>query len=110
MNSFRSYIDIFRQPRMLDTLTLEIIEDTDKDFEINVTECLSYDVYKAQGFAGKFGFAIVCYGDYAWAEGYNPQIKLIRDKTLMEGHGLQPQIHLERLTSFVRQQAEKAPR
>jgi hypothetical protein len=36
--------------------------------------------------AGDIGYAMVCWGDYAWAEGFNPKIKLVRDKTLMEGH------------------------
>lgn len=85
-NSFKSYINIFRQPSMLNILNMEIIEDTDKVFEIKVSECLPCEIYKAEGFDGKFGFACVCHGDYAWAEGYNPKIKLIRDKTLMEGH------------------------
>ena len=86
-NSFASYIKMFKDPRMLDTLTMEIIEDTDKNFEIKVTECLSYEIYKAEKFDGEFGNACVCHGDYAWAEGHNPQIKLVRDKTLMQGHG-----------------------
>jgi L-2-amino-thiazoline-4-carboxylic acid hydrolase-like protein len=85
-NSFASYINIFRSPSLLETLSMEIVEDTDRVFEIKVTECLSHEIYKAADFDGKFGFASVCYGDYAWAEGYNPKIKLIRNKTLMEGH------------------------
>lgn len=85
-NSFKSYIDIFRKPDMLDTLTLEVVEDTDTVYELKITECLSHVIYKILKFDGKFGFASVCYGDYAWAEGWNPKIKLVRDKTLMEGH------------------------
>ena len=84
-SDFKSYISIFRDPRMLASLNMEIIQDTDKVFEIKVTDCLS-----AEGFlpskAGDLGFAAVCWGDYAWAEGFNPKIKLIRNKTLMQGH------------------------
>jgi hypothetical protein len=85
-NSFKSYIDMFKQPEMTDTLSIKIIKDTDSAFEIKITECLSHEIYKAEGFDGKFGYACVCHGDFAWAEGYNPKIKLIRDKTLMQGH------------------------
>ncbi|MFC1725442.1 L-2-amino-thiazoline-4-carboxylic acid hydrolase [candidate division KSB1 bacterium] len=83
---FRSYVDMFKAPVWNDTLTMEIVEDTDTAFELKVTECISAEICKAADFAGKPGFATVCYGDYAWAEGFNPKIKLVRDKTLMEGH------------------------
>ncbi len=83
-SDYKSYISIFRDPRMLAGLTMDIIEDTDTVFEIKVTECLSATSFlKAR--AGDIGYARVCWGDYAWAEGFNPKIKLIRDKTLMEG-------------------------
>jgi hypothetical protein len=84
-SDFASYISIFRDPGMLASLTMEIIEDTDLVFEIRVTDCLaaeSYLPYKA----GDIGFAAVCWGDYNWATDFNPKIKLVRDKTLMQGH------------------------
>lgn len=83
--SFKSYVSMFKRPGMLNSLTMDVVEDTDKVYEIKVTECLTHEVYKALKFDGKFGFACVCYGDYPWAEAYNPKIKLKRDKTLMEG-------------------------
>jgi hypothetical protein len=84
-SDFKSYISIFRDPEMLASLTMEIIEDTDTVFEIRVTDCLaaeSFLPYKA----GDIGYAAVCWGDYNWASDFNPKIKLIRDKTLMQGH------------------------
>lgn len=84
-SDFKSYISIFRDPGMLASLTMEIIEDTDTVFEIRVTDCLaaeSYLPYKA----GDIGYAAVCWGDYNWASDFNPKIKMIRDKTLMQGH------------------------
>jgi len=84
-SDFKSYISIFRDPGMLASLTMEIIEDTDTVFEIKVTDCLaaeSFLPYKA----GDIGFAAVCWGDYNWATDFNPKIKLVRDKTLMQGH------------------------
>ncbi len=36
--------------------------------------------------AGDRGYAAVCGGDYDWASDFNPKIKLIRDKTLMQDH------------------------
>ena len=84
-SDFKSYISIFRDPGMLSSLTMEIIEDTDTVFEIKVTDCLaaeSFLPYKA----GDIGYAAVCWGDYNWATDFNPKIKLVRDKTLMQGH------------------------
>ena len=85
-NSFHTYTDTFRDlNRYKNTLTMEIIEDTEKAFELKVTECIWATSF-LEADAGEIGYASVCYGDYAWAEGFNPKIKLIRDKTLMQGH------------------------
>lgn len=86
-NSFADLKKIFSpdSPNFKDTLTFTITEDTEKAYEINVTECITASVFlKAK--AGDFGWATVCYGDYAMATGFNPKIKLVRDKTLMQGH------------------------
>jgi len=85
-SDFKSYISIFRDPRMLASLNMEIIQDTDTVFEIKVTDCLAAESFLPHN-AGDIGYAAVCWGDYIWASGFNPKIKLIRDKTLMEGHG-----------------------
>ena len=70
---------------MMETLSMEVIEDSETVFEVRITECLSHEVYKEAGCDGKLGYACVCHGDHGYARGYNPKIKLIRDKTLMEG-------------------------
>jgi hypothetical protein len=69
------------------TLTMEVVESTDRVHELKVTECLWADVFlKAK--AGELGYASVCYGDYAFARAFNPQIEMVRDKTLMQGQPL----------------------
>ena len=84
-SDFKSYISIFRDPQMLASLTMEIIEDTDTVFEIRVTDCLAAESFLPHK-AGDIGYAAVCWGDYNWASDFNHKIKLIRDKTLMQGH------------------------
>lgn len=84
-SDFKSYISIFRDPRLLASLNMEIIEDTDTVFEIRVTDCLAAEAFLPNK-AGDIGYAAVCWGDYTWASHFNPKIKLIRDKTLMQGH------------------------
>jgi predicted ArsR family transcriptional regulator len=83
--SFETYVKTFKDPSYDKTLTKQVIEDTDTAFELKVTECIWASVF-LQAKAGDIGYATVCYGDYSWAEGFNPKIKLIRDKTLMQGH------------------------
>jgi len=67
------------------TLTFTVTENAEKVYELNVTECLMASVFLKAN-AGEFGWASVCYGDYAMAKGFNPKISLVRDKTLMQGH------------------------
>ncbi len=83
--SLQTYTKTFKAPIYDIALTKEIVEDTEKAFELKITECLWAATF-LQAKAGEIGYAAVCYGDYAWAEGFNPKIKLVRDKTLMQGH------------------------
>jgi hypothetical protein len=86
-NDLYTYVDIFRDnDRYKNTLTKEIIEDTEKAFEMKVTECLYALPFIEAGLGGEIGFAALCYMDYFWPKGFNENIKLIRDKTLMQGH------------------------
>lgn len=82
-NSFDTYVDQFRSGYE-NALTMKIVEDTERAFELKVTECIWADTF-LRAKAGDIGFAWICYGDYAWPRGFNPKIKMIRDKTLMEG-------------------------
>jgi hypothetical protein len=83
--SLKAYTRQFNPTNYKNLLTLEIIEDTEKAYELKVSECIWATTFLDAN-AGDIGYAAVCYGDYAWAEGFNPKIKLVRDKTLMQGH------------------------
>lgn len=86
-NDLNTYVDMFRdKDRYKNTLTMEIIEDTEKAFELKVTECLYAVPYIDAGLGGDIGFAALCYMDYFWPKGFNENIKLVRDKTLVQGH------------------------
>ena len=83
--SLHQYVEQFRElGKYKNMLTMEIVEDTKEAFEMKVTECIWASVFREAG-AQDVGNALVCHGDYAWAEGFNPKIKLVRDKTLMQG-------------------------
>ncbi|MBU0755821.1 MAG: L-2-amino-thiazoline-4-carboxylic acid hydrolase [Planctomycetes bacterium] len=84
-NDFQSYVDQFKGPKYDGTLTMKIVEDTPTSFKIEVSECLWARTF-LDAKMGDIGFAHVCYGDYSWPQGFNPKIKMVRDKTLMQGH------------------------
>jgi len=66
-------------------LTFSIVEDTPKAFEVKVTECLWAKTFRGMN-AADIGFATICFPDYASASAFNPKLKMIRSKTLMQGH------------------------
>ena len=84
--SLKSYTRMFANPKDWEgLLKMEIVEDSEKAFEMKISECLQAVNYREND-ADEIGYANVCWGDYAWAEGFNPKIQLVRDKTLMQGH------------------------
>ncbi|MGD2153904.1 MAG: L-2-amino-thiazoline-4-carboxylic acid hydrolase [Gemmatimonadales bacterium] len=66
-------------------LTWEIVENSERAFEVKISECLWARTFRDAG-AAEIGYAGICHGDYAWASGYNPQMRMERTKTLMQGH------------------------
>ncbi len=86
-NDFATWKKLFSpdNPNQKISLSMTIAEESDTVYELKVTECLWADVFlKAD--AGKIGHAAVCHGDYAMASAFNPKLKMVRDKTLMQGH------------------------
>ena len=84
--SLKSYTRMFANPKDWEgLLKMEIVEDSEKAFEMKISECLQAVNYREND-ADEIGYANVCWGDYAWAEGFNPKIQLVRDKTLMQGY------------------------
>jgi hypothetical protein len=64
--------------------TTVITEESDTVIASRVTECLYAKTFRDAG-AADIGYAWSCHGDFAWAQAYNPKLRLIRDKTLMNG-------------------------
>ena len=61
------------------------MEDTKTAFEVKVTECIWAKTFHDLK-APDIGYAMVCHADFAIATAFNPKMKLIRSKTLMQGH------------------------
>jgi len=76
----------FRPPRYANSLTHEVVEDTANAFELRVTECLWATVFREAGLDGEIGHAAVCNMDYTWPKAFSANIKMERNRTLMQGH------------------------
>ncbi len=67
-------------------MTWEIIEETERVYEIHVTECLWAKVFQEYD-AADIGYATVCHSDFASARAAHPGVRLERTKTIMQGNG-----------------------
>jgi hypothetical protein len=65
-------------------LTYEIIEQTDKAFEMKVTECLWAKALREMK-AADIGYVTICDPDGAFVREFNPKIKAMNPKNLMKG-------------------------
>ena len=86
--SFQTFVQVFRPPNYATSLTHEVVEDTEKVFALEVRECISAEVLQSVGLGGEIGHAIVCNMDYYWPTAFNPDFKMERTKTLMQGHDI----------------------
>jgi hypothetical protein len=82
-NDFKAFYDP-GIPALARIVTMEVVESTDTVYEWRITECINADPFLRAN-AADIGYASACHGDYAFAEAFNPSIKLTRDKTLMQG-------------------------
>ena len=85
--SLAAYTAVLKNPDPFwkHVLTTEIVEDNEISFEIKVTECLWAKTFR-EAQAGHIGYATICYQDYAMSQGFSSKLKMVRDKTLMQGN------------------------
>jgi hypothetical protein len=84
--SFESFVSVFREMASGEYLTADVVQDTEGVFELRVSECIWATVFKEAGLLGDVGHAAICNMDYAWPPAFNPDFKMERTKTLMQGH------------------------
>jgi predicted hydrocarbon binding protein len=65
-------------------LEAEDLALTETTYEFNVTRCRYAEMYRALGIP-ELGAVLSCGRDFALGEGFNPELKLARTQTLMEG-------------------------
>lgn len=65
-------------------LEIEVLEATDQSFSFDVTRCRYAETYREMGLAD-IGHLMSCNRDGTFCEGYDPNIGLERDRTIMAG-------------------------
>ena len=82
-----AWIAVLKTPDPLvdHVLTTEIVDESDTAVEVRITECLWAKTFR-EADAADLGYACICHPDFAMAKAFNPNMRMIRDKTLMEGH------------------------
>ncbi len=67
-----------------DALQMEILEEGQERYSFNVTRCRYAEMYRALGIP-ELGAVLSCNRDESLIEGFNPEIRLTRTQTLMQG-------------------------
>jgi hypothetical protein len=65
-------------------LEIQMLEKSPERLSFNVTRCRYAEMYRALGLAD-LGSSLSCQRDFALVEGFNPEIRLTRTQTIMEG-------------------------
>lgn len=67
-----------------DALTIEVRHVDDTAYDLDVTRCRYAEMYRALGIP-ELGAMLSCGRDFASGDGFNPDLKLTRTQTIMEG-------------------------
>jgi len=65
-------------------LEIDVLEQNEEQYDFDVTRCRYAEMYRALGRAD-LGAVLSCNRDYSLVEGFNPEIKLERKQTIMQG-------------------------
>ena len=88
IKNFQDFKKLFKKQMqskiMKNSCTYKIEEDSKDKLVFHITDCLWAKTMKDMK-ACELGYLISCKPDYALAETYHPNVKLVRTKTLMQG-------------------------
>jgi len=87
-NSMKELARIVREVWTDDNaLAIDILEETERNLSFNVTRCRYAEFYEKMEMK-ELGFCLSCCRDEPFAKGFNPRIKLLRTRTIMQGASL----------------------
>ncbi len=84
VTSMADFVKLFELWTADDALEVKVLEANDTTFNFDVVRCKYAETYKEMGL-GKIGHLLSCNRDGTFCEGYDPNIKLDRAQTIMEG-------------------------
>ena len=67
-----------------DALSMEVRQVSDAAYDFDVTRCRYAEMYRVLGIP-ELGAVLSCGRDFALGEGFNPDLRLTRTQTIMEG-------------------------
>jgi hypothetical protein len=65
-------------------MTVKFLEETERSLSFNVTRCGYAELYQNMGIL-ELGYCLSCSRDEPFTQGFNPQIRLFRNQTIMQG-------------------------
>lgn len=89
ITNFEGFKEIYKEQMktvfMQHCLDFTITEDTPKKITFKFTKCLWAKTFLEINEPG-LGYAMCCFPDYTMAKAFHPKLKLVRNKTLMQGN------------------------
>jgi hypothetical protein len=84
-SSTRELLQVLKQVWAADeALEYDLLELTQKTLSFNVTHCKYVELYTRLGIK-EFGYCLSCSRDESFVTGFNPHMKLVRTRTIMQG-------------------------
>ncbi len=87
VNDLKHFAEAQESWKKDNAIQTEVLELSRKKFSFNVYRCRYAEMYRHLGISG-LGKMLSCDRDFAFIEGYNPDIQLCRTQTIMEGANL----------------------
>lgn len=83
-NSLPHFADSLQDWQKDDAMQIELLEQSEEKFSFNVTRCRYAELYRELG-VPELGRVLSCNRDFSLMQGFNPDVRLTRSQTLMEG-------------------------
>ena len=81
-----AFIRLYDQWKTGSALETTMLQATDERFDFDVTRCRYAEMYREMGLEA-IGDLLSCNRDGTFVQGYNPDITMEREHTIMQGHG-----------------------
>jgi len=82
--SMAEFIKLYELWTADDALEMKVLVANDERFDFDITRCRYAETYKEMGL-GKIGHLLSCNRDGTFCQGYDPNITLERQQTIMQG-------------------------